>query len=73
MTPPIPEPVTPSTFPYLVDRFFYTGASTFYYPPTRGRWIRATSLAVANRVPVVGGPGGDGWFKMFDFFESPAR
>ena len=33
----------------------------------------ATSLAVANRVPVVGGPGGDGWFKMFEFFEVPSQ
>ena len=74
VNPPIPEPVQPHTFPYLVDRFFYTGASTFYYPPTGGQMDPgATSLAVANRVPVVGGPGGDGWFKMFEFFEVPSQ
>ena len=72
--PPIPEPVQPHTFPYLVDKFFYTGASTFYYPPTGGQMDPgATSLAAANRVPVVGGPGGDGWFKMFEFFEVPSQ
>ena len=71
--PPVPEPVEPHTFPYLVDKFFYTGASTFYYPPTGGQMDPATSLAVANRVPVVGGPAADGWFKMFDFFEVPTQ
>ena len=27
--------IEPHTFPYLVDKFFYTGASTFYYPPAQ--------------------------------------
>ena len=53
--PPTP-PLTPHTFPYLVDKFFYTGAS-----PTTA----TTSL--------FGDPTGDGWFKMFEFFEVPSQ
>ena len=49
-------PLTPHTFPYLVDKFFYTGAS-----PTTA----TTSL--------FGDPTGDGWFKMFEFFEVPSQ
>lgn len=58
-------PVVPHAFPYLVDKFFYTGASAFYYPPagTVGD-IRGT---------LVGGPGGDGWYKMLEFFEVPSQ
>jgi hypothetical protein len=58
----------PHAYPYLVDKFFYTGAANFYYPPTG----IATDPSVAG-VPVVGGPAGDGWFKMFDFFEVPSQ
>ena len=50
------NPLTPHTFPYLVDKFFYTGAS-----PTSA----TTSL--------FGDPTGDGWFKMFEFFEVPSQ
>ncbi len=32
----IVTPVQPHTFPYLVDKFFYSGASTFLYPPLVG-------------------------------------
>ena len=56
---PVPatnNPLTPHTFPYLVDKFFYTGAS-----PTSA----TTSL--------FGDPTGDGWFKMFEFFEVPSQ
>ena len=49
-------PLRPHTFPYLVDKFFYTGAS-----PTTA----TTSL--------FGDPTGDGWFKMFEFFEVPSQ
>ena len=61
-------PVQPHSFPYLVDKFFYTGASSFYYSPTG----IATDPSVGNQ-PVVGGPAADGWFKMFDFFEVPTQ
>jgi hypothetical protein len=54
-------PVTPHTFPYLVDKFFYTGAN--YTPPTPPP---ATSS-------LFGDPTGDGWFKMFEFFEVPSQ
>jgi len=46
----------PHTFPYLVDKFFYTGAT-----PNSA----TTSL--------FGDPTGDGWFKMFEFFEVPSQ
>ena len=72
--PPVNTVVEPHAFPYLVDRFFYTGASTFYYPPT-GISLDPGSPAnaAASRLPVVGGPGGDGWFKMFEFLEVPSQ
>jgi hypothetical protein len=63
-----PNTVLPHTFPYLVDRFFYTGASSFFYPPTQGN----TDPSVGN-APVVGGPASDGWFKMFEFVEVPSQ
>ena len=50
------HPLTPHTFPYLVDKFFYTGAS-----PTS-----ATTSRFGDRT-------GDGWFKMFEFFEVPSQ
>src|SRR5271165_2677498 len=45
------------TFPYLVDRFFYTGASN----------------AADTGGALVGSQTGDGWFKMFEFFEVPSQ
>ncbi len=51
-----PMPVH-NTFPYLVDRFFYTGASS----------------AADTGGTLVGSPTGDGWFKMFEFFEVPGQ
>ena len=65
-------PVLPHAFPYLVDKFFYTGASTFYYPPNGGA-LDPGSVNSTSSVPVVGGPGGDGWFKMLEFFEVPSQ
>ena len=50
-------PEQPHTFPYLVDRFFYTGASS----------------AADTGGTLVGSPTGDGWFKMFEFFEVPGQ
>jgi len=53
----------PHTYPYLVDKFFYSGyggaGSTSTPPPDPGN--------------VVDGYGGDGWFKMFEFFEVPSQ
>src|SRR5208337_1381940 len=51
------NPVPAHTFPYLVDRFFYTGASN----------------AADTGGELVGSPTGDGWFKMFEFFEVPSQ
>ena len=48
----------PHTYPYLVDKFFYTGASPTTATPAK---------------PVFGDPTGDGWFKMFEFFEVPSQ
>jgi hypothetical protein len=62
---PTPNPGVPHTFPYLVDKFFYTGASVplpSALPPAPGDSPGGT----------VGGPAGDGWFKMFEFFEVPS-
>ena len=50
------NPMPAHTFPYLVDKFFYTGASS----------------AADTGGTLVGGPTGDGWFKMFEFFEVPS-
>ena len=51
------NPMPAYTFPYLVDRFFYTGASS------------AADLGGT----LVGSPTGDGWFKMFEFFDVPSQ
>ncbi len=51
------NPMPAHTFPYLVDKFFYTGVS---------------SAAADSDGTRVGGPTGDGWFRMFAFFEVPS-
>lgn len=77
-------PVQPHAFPYLVDKFFYTGAATFLYPPlvpgdtatSMGTLIpggAGTTDPSAMNQPVVGGPASDGWFKMLEFFEVPSQ
>jgi hypothetical protein len=66
----ITNPVQPHTFPYLVDKFFYTGASGFYYPPSG---ISTDPSSATPSIPVVGGPAADGWFKMFEFLEVPSQ
>ncbi len=56
------------TYPYLIDNFFYTGASEILLPETSG-------AAAGPGPPVagyVGGPSGAGWYRMFDFFEVPS-
>ena len=59
-----------------MDKFFYTGASSFYDPPA-GFGTNRSALNICDpsgrRRPVVGGPAADGWFKMFDFFEVPSQ
>jgi hypothetical protein len=46
----------PHSFPYLVDKFFYTAASP--------------GSAIGS---YFGDATGDGWFKMFEFFEVPSQ
>jgi hypothetical protein len=51
------NPGAPHSFPYMVDKFFYTGAS----------------LAVGDTPgSTVGGPASDGWSKMLEFVEVPS-
>ena len=54
----------PHTYPYLVDKFFYSG----YGGPVAG-----ATIPPADPGGVVDGPGADGWFKMFEFFEVPSQ
>ena len=56
--------VQPRNFPYLVDKFFYSG----YGGP-----VAPATLPAADPGNVVDGPGADGWFKMFEFFEVPSQ
>ena len=56
--------VQPHTYPYLVDKFFYSG----YGGPVAG-----ATIPPADPGGVVDGPGADGWFKMFEFFEVPSQ
>ena len=49
---------TPHTFPYLVDKFFYTAA---------------VAHRACHQRRLFGDPTGDGWFKMFEFFEVPSQ
>jgi large repetitive protein len=56
---PAPTPTgEPHTFPYLIDKFFYSGYGA------------ANTLDPGG---LVGGYAADGWFKMFDFFEVPSQ
>ncbi len=51
---------TPHTFPYLVDKFFYTAASASQLSGGGPAW------------PFVNGPDSAGWYRMFEFFEVPS-
>jgi hypothetical protein len=56
----------PRTHPYLNDEFFYSG------------FAGATSAVNSGGITLdggglVGGGGGDGWFKMFEFLEVPSQ
>jgi hypothetical protein len=58
--------VQPHTYPYLVDKFFYTGyGGVAPVPPATG--------LTPDPGGVVDGFGSDGWFKMFEFFEVPSQ
>ncbi|WP_165249167.1 hypothetical protein [Paludisphaera soli] len=59
------NPVRPHTFPYLVDKFFYTAAGASGIADT----LYTTPTAPAT----VGGYASDGWFRMFEFFEVPSQ
>jgi len=50
----------PHTYPYLVDKFFYSGYG-------------GTAAPLPDPGTVVGGNAADGWFKMFEFFEVPSQ
>jgi len=57
----------PHTYPYLVDKFFYSGygaAASSANPPT---------TPPPDPGNVVDGYGADGWFRMFEFFEVPSQ
>lgn len=58
------NPIVPHTFPYLVDKFFYSG----YGGP-----VAPATAPPADPGGVVGGYGADGWFKMLEFFEVPSQ
>jgi hypothetical protein len=56
--PTLPNPVQPQVYPYLSDKFFYTGYG---------------NATTADGGGLVGGYASDGWFKMFEFFEVPTQ
>lgn len=63
------SPVEPHTYPYLVDKFFYTGAN-----PTSGTdTLYNYTASPRAEVGTVGGYAADGWFKMLEFFEVPSQ
>jgi hypothetical protein len=71
----------PHANPYLNDEFFYTASQE-----KNGIWPTSGTNPLPSPVPLfsadpvvggnggnyVGGPGGAGWYKMFDFFEVPS-
>jgi hypothetical protein len=58
----------PHTYPYLVDKFFYTGVS-LAAPGTSPATYAKTDTANQS----VNTPASDGWFRMFEFFEVPSQ
>ncbi len=64
-----PDLRQPETYPYLIDKFFYTG-----YGQTNTLDFRNnTGGANGTVLGTVGGYASDGWFKMFEFFEVPSQ
>jgi hypothetical protein len=70
---------TPPTFPYLVDRFYYTGAPQLDYlsplstvKDQAGGNLTLTVPPVLTGPAIYGSPSADGWHKMLEFFEVPS-
>ncbi|MGO9597590.1 MAG: hypothetical protein ACLP7Q_06170 [Isosphaeraceae bacterium] len=63
-TVPPTTPLQPHTFPYLIDKFFYSA----YGGP-----VPPATAPPADPGAMVDGYGSDGWFKMFEFFEVPSQ
>ena len=73
----------PPTYPYLVDRFYYTGSQqTGYATPMATVTVLPTGTALPTPPNVLipdptsgalyGSPSADGWHKMLEFFEVPS-
>ena len=73
----------PPTYPYLVDKFYYTGSqqtgyavpmSTVTVLPTGTSLPAPPSVLVPDAVSgtLYGSPSADGWHKMMEFFEVPS-
>ena len=61
-TPPtykLSQPLQPHAYPYLSDKFYYTGFGA--------------SATLDTAATTVGGYASDGWSKMFEFFEVPSQ
>lgn len=73
---------TPPTFPYLMDRFYYTGAPQLDYVTPLSTVKDPSGGNLTFTVPPVlvpgptgqlyGSPSADGWHKMLEFFEVPS-
>ncbi len=59
----------PHTYPYLNDEFFYSG----FGGAILGGGAIPPALTPLDPGGLVGGASGDGWFKMFEFFEVPSQ
>ena len=73
--PPANTPVqftstsAPRTFPYLSDKFFYSGE----IEPAGGYPMPATGpKPISANGKYIGGPSGAGWHSMLEFFEVPS-
>lgn len=73
---------TPPTFPYLVDRFFYTAAPQLDYVTPYSSLLDQSGNPITVTVPPVlvpnangqlyGSPSADGWHRMLEFLEVPS-
>jgi large repetitive protein len=71
-TAPTAIPLQPHTYPYLVDKFFYSGAS-LPAPTTGATGPAPPFLDTDTAGQSVNTASSDGWFKMFEFFEVPSQ